>query len=68
MKRAGARIAEGDGFPFCPKRPGPVRGQNDTIVVAQASSAWFDLGDVEDLVFFLDVRPVAEANNKRGPV
>ena len=36
-----------------------VRGQNDTISVTQGSSGWLELGDMEDLAFFLDVRELS---------
>ena len=36
-----------------------IRGQNDTTSVTQGANGWVDLGDAEDLAFFLDVREVS---------
>ena len=47
-----------------------IRGKDDTIKVTQGSTGWLELGDFEDLAFFLDVREVqapAKMNYETSP-
>lgn len=41
-----------------------IRGGSGISPIAQGADAWLDIGDYEDLAFFLDVREVTNANTR----
>lgn len=45
---------------------GTAGGGPKVTSIAQSAEGWIDLGDVEDLVFFLDVREFTNASLKLG--